>query len=289
MADQYLQQLTEDTAPVASNFIPSSDSGTGRLKKLKNSRFIYEHQTSTPDANITGEVGVLDIVTMSSMTANRDYVLPTTAAVGERCGISIVDGDDTYGVLIKSGAAGDKINNVDHSSTEWSRLFIAGESVTFVCIDAAGPHWQVENDRRIPCKCRLTRDAVLLLNNNTSTPVLFDNEDYDVGDIGDPTTLNKIVVRRAGYYKINACAALPSVLDLAEILLMYIITGGVTQVSTRRVAAATDQTVEMSETYFGKLAVDDDIRFSLLQNSGGNYNTPTGLSTKPKLMVYEQL
>ena len=149
MADEYLQQLTEDTAPVASNFVPISDSGTGRLKKLKYSRVNLEHQTSTPDANITGEVGVLDIITMTSMTANRDYILPSTAAVGECCGVLIVDGDDTYGVLLKSGAAGDKINNVDHSSTEWTTLNAAGEKVTFRCIDAAGPHWNVDTDSRV--------------------------------------------------------------------------------------------------------------------------------------------
>jgi hypothetical protein len=80
------------------------------------------------------------------MGANRNFVLPAPA-IGDRVEVSIVDGNSTNELIIK-GASGVKINK-GTAATEWSRLFIAGETVTFVA--DATDNWQVLVDGRIPC------------------------------------------------------------------------------------------------------------------------------------------
>jgi hypothetical protein len=130
------------------------------------------------------------------------------------CGICLVDGDDTYEVALKSGATGDNINGTDHSSNEWSRLFIAGEIVIFRCVDAAGPHWIVWKDGRIPCtgwaypSSAPASDAIV----NTWTIVEHDTTDVDTGGCFDSAN-NRFVARRDGVWDITASTDSDDVLN----------------------------------------------------------------------------
>ena len=154
---------------------------------------------------------------------------------------------------------------------------------------AETPHWMVEEDSRIPCKCRLTRDAVLLLNDSVTTPVPFDNIDFDIGNIGDIVTTNKIIPRRNGIYHISCYVSLESVLDTGEVLLVSLQIDGTPVIITRSTSAATNQTVEFSTDYVESVLAGESITYQLLQNSGGNYNLPTTAARKPRIMVTEQL
>ena len=136
---------------------------------------------------------------MLSMAADIVYTLPTSAYVGQRCGLICVDGNDDYAISIKSGAAGDKINNVDHSSTEWSRLFILGEKVTFTCIDAAGPHWTIDNDGRIPCRAEAVRAAVQSIASSGNRHILIDTINYDNANMLDTVSYTHLTLPTTPY------------------------------------------------------------------------------------------
>jgi len=110
------------------------------------------------DSNTTMAVSNLYVVDGSTLTADRTYTLPATAAVGDRIGVMMSAGSSTYEVLL-TAASGDTLNAVA-GGTEWSRLFITGEVVIMRCI-TANATWMVEHDGRIPAKCfaRLSTSA----------------------------------------------------------------------------------------------------------------------------------
>lgn len=162
------------------------------------------NKTSTHDgtANVTGVVGTMHI--FSALTADRTFTLPSTAEVGDVVAVAFPGGSASYEILLKSAGAGDLINGVDCSSTEWSRLFIAGEVVQFRCVSATNPDWVVEQDGRIPSSCRIYLSADSA-NTNTSgtTPLNTNDSTMDVGGLVY-TAGNGVKVRRAGRYRVES-------------------------------------------------------------------------------------
>lgn len=147
-------------------------------------------------ADVTGAVGQLYVCTIAGLTADRNLTLPSATA-GERLGVYIVDGDDTYSLILK-GAASQTING-GSAATEWSRLFIQGELVIFRCVSANT--WVVEIDRRIPSQCRVRLSAAVTTNTAATVKAIgFDTEDYDRGSIYDAVTNKYMTCRRAGVY-----------------------------------------------------------------------------------------
>ena len=144
---------------------------------------------------------------LSAYSGDHTYTLPTTASVGDRCGVATADGNATYEILIKTGAAGDLLNGVDYSTNEWSRLFIAGETVTVVCVDAAGPHWIVEEDGRKPCFGRMYNSTTWTSTaTSTDQQMVLDTIKNQTGDVCD-TANNRMIIRRAGDYFVKAQAS----------------------------------------------------------------------------------
>lgn len=158
---------------------------------------LNEVQASPTGSNVTGVVGTMHILDISGLTADRDFTLPATCAVGDRVGVFIKTGDPDYELLLKP-ATGDTING-GSPGAEWSRLFISNECVIFRCI-AANSDWIVEYDGRIPCNAMLRETTATTLTHSTWTKISLDAQTYDVGDIADPTTNNRINIRRAGNY-----------------------------------------------------------------------------------------
>lgn len=139
---------------------------------------------------------------ISGLSADRSFSLPATAAVDDRIGLSIDVGDNNYEVMIKN-AIGDTINGTDHSSSEWSKLFITGECVILRCV-VANTDWVIEHDGRIPCKAQLKNNATQSVSNGVTTKIsVLDNEIYDVGDIAD-TMFDRMTVRRDGKYRVGS-------------------------------------------------------------------------------------
>lgn len=143
-------------------------------------------------------------VDVSGLTASRNLTIPTPAA-GDRLAIEITTGDDSFaGIVI--GDTGIDVGGAG-AATEWSRLFITGERLLLKARSATVV--DIEDDGRIPQKCRLHRTGVTTgsaFADAAWTEIPFSSgavETYDVGDIGDLTN-SRIVVRRKGTYRISA-------------------------------------------------------------------------------------
>jgi hypothetical protein len=168
---------------------------------------LNEIKAAVTGSNVTGVVGTMHILDLAGLTADRDFVLPATCAVGDRIGVMVEVGDADHELLLKPDGA-DTING-GSAGAEWSRVFITGEVVIFRCV-TANSAWIVEYDGRIPQHCVL-RLSTSVTTNTANTILLPTNTggawtaDVNVGSIG--TTANgRITVRRAGDYSVQASA-----------------------------------------------------------------------------------
>lgn len=162
----------------------------------------YIHPIALPsDSNPTVGVGEWHYGSIAAYTANRTFTLPSAAATGDRIGIALTTGDDVYALLVKT-STGDKINGVDCSTTEWSRLLMTGETVVFRCIDGSTVDWVVEHDGRIPLRASMLKNTNTTVATATNTKLNLNEVVLDNAGGQANTTNNRIDVRRAGTYAI---------------------------------------------------------------------------------------
>lgn len=235
------------------------------------------NKTSTHDgtANVTGVVGTMHI--FSALTADRTFTLPSTAEVGDVVAVAFPGGSASYEILIKSAGTGDLINGVDCSSTEWSRLFIAGEVVQFRCVSATNPDWVVERDGRIPSSCRIYRSADVATTATTVTVTPLDTNDstLDVGGMAD-TANNAIKVRRAGRYLISPMTAFSAI--TTDKYCYHGVAVNSTSTNTRTASLQVHgltSSIYLTGNEIIKLAVDDLVR-TLYQTNDGNSKSLQG-------------
>lgn len=203
MADSTIFGLTQETvmtaaARLAVQETASSTRTTSATFALLGGFEVKTSSVTTGDVSpAAGEFHWLDV---SGMTANRAFVLPVAASIqtGERCGFGLSVGDATLEFEIKSGAAGDLINGVDHSSTIFTQCFITGEVMIFRCIDGSTGDWVVEYDGRIACTARMDDEGGTAFTTTETSPD-FDAAAYDVGGITNLTS-NRFKFRRDGNY-----------------------------------------------------------------------------------------
>jgi hypothetical protein len=154
-------------------------------------------------SNVTGVVGTMHILDLAGLTADRDFVLPATCAVGDRIGVFVEVGDADHELLLKPDGA-DTING-GSAGAEWSRVFITGEVVIFRCVTADSA-WIVEYDGRIPQLGRMSRITTDQTTGPASPPA-WTATDMNSADIARGCTVdtanNYILWRRSSYVLIS--------------------------------------------------------------------------------------
>ena len=168
------------------------------------------------DANTTMVPGGHYIVDATSWaTADRDYTLPTTAAVGDRICITMLAGNATYELILKTGTgqtcafAGATVA----AASEITRLFITGETMEFEYL--ATNKWACVLDRRIAQK-GLMRLSTSTTSTESAGVYAFPTDisgvwtaDTNVGGVCN-TSNGRITARRACHVNM-ACASYPLV------------------------------------------------------------------------------
>ena len=201
MADSTIFDLTAETVLTAAHEFVTQDTSAATRAQAATFALMggLAYSASAPNANVTATVGTLHALDISGFTADRNFVLPDSAQVGERIGVFLTVGDDAFELDIVTAATGSEINGANAGGgTSWSRLFITNESVVFRCIKAGGAgdtDWIVEpgGDGRIPCKAGLHESASGGAMAQTSQGAYqsvnwgVSNEVEDRGDIIDQT------------------------------------------------------------------------------------------------------
>lgn len=244
----------------------------------------YNASTITT-ANLTCAEDNVYNCTIAGLTANRNAVLPAPSAAGKTIRINILDGDATY-VLIIIGDTGVTING-GSAATEWSRLFIAGESVTLESTSVT--NWNVIQDGRIACRGIAERQAAQSINSASNTKIELDAEIVDRGGIVDVATNDRIDIRRAGVYDISGFISLGAVMDDQEALSCQIYIDGAIVLSIKQYvsSASTNNTTFVEVRKLMSLAAGQYVELYVYHNEGGAQNTDT--TYVPSLAVLEVL
>lgn len=272
--------LTADANPDKSaDYVATYDASASSVKKVLLAALggLTVTDASVTTANVTGVEGTLHNLDVSGMTANRDFNLPTPSAASQRIGVRLDVGDAAYTLIVK-------IN-----STEWSRLAITGEIVTFVSTGTGAGDWAVEIDGRIAFATRITNTAAQSIPNNTATTVTLDEEDTDfsVGDCADTVT-SSIDCRRSGKYRICGFARYDNISAAAtRVYLRLIESAGGTAIAACEKGALinTYPTMEIARELYLTAGVSYSLQ--IYQNSGSSQNTYA--STPVSLEIVESL
>lgn len=163
---------------------------------------------SVVGSDVTAAAGKHYELTVSGMTADRNFILPASAVIGSTISVKLMtDAPSTFELIIK-GAALVTING-GTAATEWSRLFINNEVVVFRATSAT--NWDVVQDGRIPqsCYAYLSTSAIDAAVNFTWSDVVIDNVEYDTGGIFNATN-DTFIVRRTSTYLASAFITISS-------------------------------------------------------------------------------
>lgn len=212
MANATIYDLTQETSLNAADRLIVQQ--TGASTRATSATFalmggLVYSASSVTTANVTATVGTIHALDLSGLTADRNFVLPDSAQVGERIGVFVTTGDASFELDIVTAATGSLINGANAGGgTSWSRLFITNECCVFRCVNAGGAgdtDWIVEYDGRIPCHCLLEGTANQSVSGGSWADYNFGASDdtFDTGDLYD-ATLNSnnggFRLRRAGRY-----------------------------------------------------------------------------------------
>lgn len=182
-----------------------SQGGTAGFAARLEQASLNQVAASPTTADVTGVVGTLHLLDISGLTASRNFILPAVAAVGDRIGVFITTGDDTYGLILKADT-GDSIvaDGSTYTATEWTRLLSSGEMAIFRCT-AENSTWVVESRTLNPLICTMLKTTNTVLTTATATKFAVNSTSLDTaGGQADPTTNNRINIRRGGRYQIKA-------------------------------------------------------------------------------------
>jgi hypothetical protein len=232
---------------------------------------------SNADAAVTGVVGTMHILDIGPFTADRDFTLPATCAVGDRVGVFIKTGDPSFELLLKP-ASGDTING-GSVGAEWSRLFITGECVIFRCI-TANADWIVEYDGRIPSAVSMTAASAQTGIAASTWTTLTEGATgswgtpINVGNLAD-TGNDAVIARRKGNYVLNVVATLVLMTDQRSILLGFQLNGSGNPRRVCRLATSTaaSTTTGGSGSVSLSLQAGDSVRAQILHTDTANRDT----------------
>ena len=237
-------------------------------------------------ADVTGVAGNEYNCTIAGLTAHRNLTLPVPSAAGEEIRVNILDGDATYALILK-GVATVTING-GSAATEWSRLFIANESVTFRSTSVT--NWNVVIDGRIANQAMLwENDTDTTLNNATDTKVtIATTPDYDNAGIADEAN-SRMVLRRAGTYFVVYGVRLDSGHAIPRLLISIRENGSGVLSEDRGIYSASSIPQNLSNGYIVSSA-GDIYELYAYQNTGVSKNTQPSLTGRLVFMtVKEQL
>lgn len=245
--------------------------------------FVKVNASTITTGNLACSEGNQYDCTIGGLTANRNAVLPAPSAAGRYIRLNIVDGDDTYALII-IGDTGVTING-GSAATEWSRIRTKGESVTLESTSTT--NWNVVIDRRIRCLGVAERQAAQNIASQASpdTKVLLDTSIINVGGMVDVVTNNRINIWRPGNYKIVGHTTIEG-LDSTEriITLIYVDGSAVNFTASYLSASASVSSAQMS--IYKTLTAGQYVGLWMNHNEGAAQNTSTSF---PPFLVVEEI
>jgi len=167
------------------------------------------NDTTVTTGNVSAAAGEFHRLTISGMTADRDFIMPTCSVGDNPIGFQLVSDAPADHELVLKGDTGVTVilKGEEATAAEVTRYLIDNESAIF---EAVGTNtWLCVHDGRIPIAARIDGGSALttqsladetwvVLDNTTLDTALFDN-----AGVAD-TSNGRLNFRREGLYSLNA-------------------------------------------------------------------------------------
>jgi len=222
--------------------------------------------TTVTTGNVTASSGNFYDCTVAGMTADRDFNLPTPLAAGEKIALRVLDGDATYELIIKA------------NSTEITRLFIAGEYLSFMSYGTGAGDWKIEVDGRIPVKTKITNTQAQAISNNSTTVVTLDELVYDNANCAN-TANNRIDVRRTNKYIITGFFRLNNITAATSRFAVWVLDDSSVVHQLLEQSPASGSYPASAPAVTQELVAGDWIKLYTYQSTGASQNSSTDTPT----------
>lgn len=252
------------------------------LRDFLVSAMLQTTTSTVTTGNVSAVAGTHYELTVSGMTAARNFVLPGSAVVGSEIRVKLVTAAPDDYSLILIGDTGVTING-GSAATEWSRLFIVDECVTFRATSSS--NWDVVYDGRIRSKARAQRQAAQALNNTSWTVIQIDTIDYQRGLPTTSSTPWTFTVKRTATYQINAQTSKDS---SATVMIIGVMVNSETTGEANPCAYFPSASVGTVSTSMEiELTAGDTVKLSTYVNAASNSTRAVNGYTYPYLAITE--
>lgn len=226
----------------------------------------------------------LDRVLVNANGAAGDFAvtLKASPSAGDKIRVVMVTEHATRKVTINDNAS---LINGGAANDVYYTLCLVGDEVEFT-YDSTAASWLVTYDGILCHTCALAANAAITLGNNTYTKITVDTEEYDIGNIGDIATNDRVDIRRAGKYRMTASGSVNNVAGTITECLIY---KNGSALRSNFWVGTTSNYAMMPVIEENTLASGDYIEFYMRQYSGGGTG-PTEVSgayDRPKIIVTE--
>ena len=220
-AERVTGTYNDDTTDYIGSWTATEDNGVGSaigandvvtVKLMGEADWQYV-DTTVDTGNVTAAAGEFHRLTVSGMTADRDFILPTCSVGDAQIGFQLVtDAPASYELVLKGDTGVTVIlKGNEVTAAEVTRYLIDNESAVFQAV--ATNTWLCTHDGRIPVNARITGDGVTDQTTGESAGVYTENgnmqtTEYNRGcaiTTGSRTTpsYSKIALPRPGEYIIT--------------------------------------------------------------------------------------
>ena len=236
--------------------------------------WLYPSSQTITTSDFSSSVGFHYRLTIGGMTANRNFDLPTPATTGQRVGLTVLDGDDAYELVIRA------------NSVEITRVFIAGESLVLLSTGTGAGDWIIAEDGRIPCIGSLEKTNAQTISTGSDTQIQFNTQNFDRGDFMSTSTYDA-TVRRNGKYRAIAKVSFASMADGDRIRVIPTVNDSTDDYDQKFGGSGGNQVCRCVSEW--NLNVGDTIECYGNHNHGTDLDTATVTGQTCKLIVEELL
>ena len=231
-------------------------------------------------ADYTANVGEL-VLADAAAVAGFQVTLPTSTSSGARVGVKLTNTSGTRTVRVAGSQT--SLNIQDRETATGSiLLYVKGD---YIELKHDGTRWNIVSEGRIPHKAVLRRDAAQSIAASTEVKIAFDAETFDVGQLGDFTTNDRVDIRRPGKYTVSVGYGMSIGTDKASIS-EILVNGTIVRENTFYNPFDAGINNNFGGTVLS-LATGDFVEFYVLHTNVASTDTSTSTASRPNLFVTE--
>ncbi len=280
--------LTVSNSTSTGNILVLNDNATAVLTVADGGGILHKNTTNSTTAfQIQNAAGTSNVFTADTTNVRIGIGTAAPAAklhIASTAGTEFVRLEDTTnatssgifaGAGSPEGVVSAKVGSI-YTDNSGGKIYVKSSG------DGTNTGW-VQLKDGMSHMAKMRRDTAQSMANLALTKVTLNTEEYDVGDIADPTTNNRFNIRKAGKYLINARVTLGA--NAGKVVQAIIYKNGARLYDNAIVSGVASGTEWVEATVTADLAVNDYLEMYVYHDNGAAQNTTTGIGDRPTMSV----